>query len=204
MESVWRPCGDALARVAVVVAVPSVFRGPAEKLAAGDYNGHIGLWDVATGRRTATLAEGSIITGVAFSPDGRILAVGDYSGHVGLWDVATGRRTATLAEVGPVASVAFSPDGHALVTGDSLGNISFWNAADGQLFALLAETGSVSDLAFSPDGQVLAIGGVNGNIVLLRQNLMNLTQRFFMHLICGGVRGNMTRAQWAEYAPGQP
>jgi hypothetical protein len=31
VESVWRPCGDALARVAVVVAVPAVFTGPAEK-----------------------------------------------------------------------------------------------------------------------------------------------------------------------------
>ena len=39
--------------------------------AAGDLGGYVGLWNVATGRRTAALAEGSPVYSVAFSPDGQ-------------------------------------------------------------------------------------------------------------------------------------
>ncbi len=173
-------------------------------LAAGDRGGEVGLWDVATGRRTATLAEGGPVYSVAFSPDGHTLAVGDNYVHIGLWEVATGQRTATLTETSGVRSVAFSPDGQTLVTGDYVGNVGIWSAVTRQQSANLAEGSTVASLAFSPHGHVLAIGGMNGNIVLLWQNLTNLTPRFFMHLICGKVRGNMTQAQWAQYAPGQP
>ena len=175
-----------------------------QTLAVGDYGGDVGLWDVATGRRTATLAEGNQVDSVAFSPNGQTLAVGDYGGDVGLWDVATGRRTATLAEGNQVESVAFSPNGLILVTGDLLGNVDIWSTANRRLFADLAEGGDITSLAFSPHGQIIAIGAFNGNVILLWHNTTNLTQRFFAHLICEKVRGNMTHAQWADYAPGQP
>jgi hypothetical protein len=91
------------------------------------------------------------------------------------------------------------------VTGDIFGNVNFWNPDNGQLIASLPETGGgVVGLAFPASGQVLAIGVENGNITLLRQNPAELTQQYFMHLICGKVRGNMTLTQWAEHALGQP
>ena len=82
--------------------------------------------------RTATLAEGSPVISVAFSPDGRTLAVGDFGGHVGLWDTATGRRTAILAQGNPVYSVAFSPDGRTLAAGDTGGHVGLWDTATGR------------------------------------------------------------------------
>jgi hypothetical protein len=172
-------------------------------LAVGDESGHVGLWGVTTARKT-TLAEGSWVTSVAFSPDGRTLAVGDYGGHLGLWDVATRQKAGISAQGAIVESVAFDPDDMTLVTGDSLGNVDIWNAANGQRFANLNEGRAVTSLALSSDGRVLAIGGLTGDVVLLRQNLANLTRGYFMQLVCGKLRGNMTTAQWAEYAPGQP
>jgi len=180
------------------------FNPNSQILAAGDFGGDVGLWDVATGRRTATLAEGSQIESVAFSPNGQTVAVGDFGGDIGLWDTVTGRRTATLEEGNPVFSVAFSPNGPFLVTGDSLGDVDLWNTAYRQRVANLVEGSTIASLAFRPHGQVFAIARLNGNIVLVWQDFTNLTKRFFMHLICGRVRGNMTQAQWAEYAPGQP
>ena len=179
------------------------FSPDGKTLAAGDGGGRVGLWDLATGRRTAALAEGSPVYDVAFSPDGKILAVGDDGGRVGLWDLATGRRTAALAEGSPVRSVAFSPDGKVFVAGDSVGGVGVWNAANWQQFADLTESGAVSSLAFAPHDQVLAIASLNGNIVLLRQNLANLTPPLFTHLICNKVRVEITQAQWEKYAPGQ-
>ena len=171
-------------------------------LVVGDRGGHVGLWDVATGRETATLAEGSAVYALAFSPDGHTLAVGGLGGHVGLWDVAVRQETANLAEANTVQSVAFSPDGM-LVTGDPLGNVGIWNPGDRQRVAILTEGGPVTSLAFSSHYPVLAIGGLDGSIVILRQNLADLTQRQFVQLVCGKVQESMTQAQWADYAPGQ-
>ena len=173
-------------------------------LAAGDDNGHIALWDTAARHKTATLAEGSLVGSVAFGSDGHTLAAGDDNGHITLWDIAAGRKTTTLADGSTVESVAFSSNSPIVVTGDASGNVGMWNANTGQQFARLGESGTVNGLALSPDGQVLAIGGLNGNIVLLRQSLTDLTQPFFTHLICEKVRENITPAQWAQYAPGQP
>ncbi len=135
-----------------------------------DDRGHIGLWDVATGRRIATLAEGSPVGSVAFSPDGHTLAAGDSRGEVGLWDVATGRRiaTLTLAEGSPVYSVAFSPDGHTLAAGDYRGEVGLWDVATGRRIATLtlAEDGPVYSVAFSPDGHTLAAGDYRGEVGL--------------------------------------
>ena len=197
--------GRRIATLAEGSPVQSVAFNPnSQILAAGDFGGDVGLWDVATGRRTATLAEGSQIESVAFSPNGQTVAVGDFGGDIGLWDTVTGRRTATLEEGNPVFSVAFSPNGPFLVTGDSLGDVDLWNTAYRQRVANLVEGSTIASLAFRPHGQVFAIARLNGNIVLVWQDFTNLTKRFFMHLICGRVRGNMTQAQWAEYAPGQP
>ena len=151
--------------------------------------------------KTATLAEGSPVVSVAFSPDGQMLAVWRRR-HVGLWDTATGKKTATLTDGSQVWSVAFSRDGQTLAAGDSMGKVRIWDAADGQQLATLSEVGSVTSLAFSSNGPVLAIGGLNGDVVLLRENLTDLdTSR---QLVCGKVQGNLTRAQWDDYAPGQP
>jgi uncharacterized protein YkuJ len=101
-------------------------------LAVGDSGGYVGLWNMASTRRTATfLYEGNEVNSVTFSPDGRTLAVGDESGDVGLWDTATGKRTATLSEgKGTVVySVAFSPNGQTLAVGDSGDYVSLWDPA---------------------------------------------------------------------------
>ena len=115
-----------------------------QTLAAGDDNGDIGLWDTATGKRTASLTEGSPVYSVAFSPDGQTLAAGDDNGDIGLWDTATGKRTATLAEGSPVGSVAFSPDGQTLAAGDDNGDIGLWDTATGKRTATLAEGSPVT------------------------------------------------------------
>jgi WD40 repeat protein len=174
-------------------------------LAVGDDSGDVSLWDLATGRRTTRLAVTGPVISVAFSPDGRTIAASDENGHVDLWNAATG-RIATLGAASQVHRVAFSPTGETLVTGDVVGNVDIWNASDSQRFATLTEGGdSVTSLAFSSSshGPVLAIGGLNGDVVLLWENLANLTQSYFSQLICGKVQENLTQAQWDEYASGQ-
>jgi WD40 repeat protein len=96
------------------------------------------LWDVATGRNTATfdkLPKWSSI-GLTFSPDGKVLAM-DYKGEHGdikksgtvlLLEVPTGKILAKLeGHKGVVTCVAFSGDGRLLATGSVEGEIKIWS-----------------------------------------------------------------------------
>jgi len=89
----------------------------------------LALWDPASGRRLASLAEPrSVVLGLVFSPDGRILAAGTVGGGVELWDVATRQRQPDIRAQSPaVWALAFSPDGQSLVSGGYDGALRLWD-----------------------------------------------------------------------------
>jgi WD40 repeat protein len=97
------------------------------------------LWTCATGkerpsRKAASTTSlvfhpgASMVTAMAFSPDGGTLATGSESGLVTLWDVKSGKERAALkGHTDTVRSLAFSPDGTVLASGSSDGTIKLWN-----------------------------------------------------------------------------
>ncbi len=163
--------------------VSSVAFSPDGKtLAAANDDGDVYLWDVATARLAATLANPAStgVNAVAFSPNGRTLAAAGANGSVCLWDLADDRITATLTNPASafgfgssVLSVAFSPDGKTLAVGpnerssSSVGGTTYlWNVTDGHLMAGLTDpfndSPGVLSVAFSPRGTLLAAGEGNG------------------------------------------
>jgi WD40 repeat protein len=97
------------------------------------------LWDLAT-RKLITTIRGhtSYITGIAFSPDGKVLATGSNDGTVKLWKVAAARNgyesLVLLKEEGSsFPSLGFSRDGTVLAAGGNKGTwLRSWSLATGK------------------------------------------------------------------------
>lgn len=104
------------------------FSPDGKTLATGGPGGDVRLWDVATGRLKATLANRLIeARDLAFSPDGRSLAV-TADGGVLLWNLAARKPSAILTDDDTgygddeIRELAFSPDGRFLA-GSTTGGV---------------------------------------------------------------------------------
>ena len=151
------------------------------------------------------------MSGVAFSPGGKLLASADYDGTVRLWNPATGQpagaplRAGFGGAQGGVSGVAFSPGGKLLASAGYDGTVRLWNPATGQPAGAPLRVGSggaqggVSGVAFSPGGKLLASADADGTARLWEVSL-------FEHpyaALCADV-GPPTRQDWDQYASDEP
>ena len=110
----------------------------------------------------------SLVTSVAWSPDGATLASAEWDNALRLWDVASRKSKAVLqGHTGHLRIVAFSPDGRFVATGSDDHTVRLWDATAGRSLAqLTVHTEPVFAVAFSPDGRSLATGALDGRMLL--------------------------------------
>ena len=163
----------------VVLAV--AFSSDGRWLVSGTAEGHIRMWDVATGEALTVFAEPTEqknlghISALAFSPDRALLAAGTKS-QLHLWDVRTGHKIFSVSTVHKRGwrihhdypePLVFSPDSAILVNGHSSGTIQLWDAKTGDRIAVLdGHTQQVETLKFSPNGETLVSTAQDGTIFL--------------------------------------
>ncbi|GAA4607301.1 serine/threonine-protein kinase [Actinoallomurus liliacearum] len=187
-HTVTNPWGRPLAKVTAfnrefTATLSAAFSLDGTRLAVGNGDGTISLWDVATGAVAALpyldpVEWNGSLSCVAFDPAGATLATTYDAPAVRLWNPATRTNSATLhtGDGHWVAALAFSPSGGILVTASGNGNpgntssdglLQLWDTSSHGNLATLARTNSdVHSLAFAPDGKTLANLCNDGTITL--------------------------------------
>jgi mono/diheme cytochrome c family protein len=166
--------GSALGAIAFPEGEPlahAVSRSGRLLLAAGGKpvrSGSVVLFDVATGRRLAAVAdEPDAIIAADVSPDEQLVAIGCTSRKVKLYATEDGGlRTTIDKHTDWVTAVAFSPDGRYLVTGDRSGAVHLWDGRTGGVILPLSDhTKSVRALSWRSDSGVVASASEDGRVV---------------------------------------
>jgi WD40 repeat protein len=188
----------------------------AERLAGNPWSSAVKLWDARTGEPRATLpGKFRNVSGVAFSPDGKLLAAGGWIGHperrkaranpeaaVRVWGLATYRELFTLHNHHWGAQMVFSPDNRLLATVDNRGTVRLWDTGTGERKKIYLGMCRACTVAFRPDSQQFATaGGIEGQMGSAPVGEINIWDSVTGTLI-QTFRGHTADAESVAYRPG--
>jgi WD40 repeat protein/serine/threonine protein kinase len=116
------------------------------------YWGRVCTWDVDSGHQLATVdvnpgdaSRTPMVTGAAFSPDGRLVLLGHYDGTVRVYDLSGARDPITLKEPSAAGqsrdtylrSACFTPDGSRVLIGRPANGVELWETGSGKRVAVV-------------------------------------------------------------------
>ena len=139
---------------------------------------------------TLTQPSGSVVNGLAVSPDGKAIATGSTDRGVRLWDWAAGdclycfrnRLGLGAGHRDQVTTVAFSADGSMLYSGSLDGTVKLWTLSHYRLMATLPhQDWGTATLALMPEMQGLVSGGTDGKITVWNLNRRQPTLTLVQH-----------------------
>ena len=139
--------------------------------AVGDSAGSIRLFRLED-RQPCLYLEGhgknlSIVTGLAFSPDGQLLASSSIDSTIKIWNLDTGECLKIFTGKQQwIWAVAFSPDGQTVASGGEDNTITLWNIHTDESRSLAGHHFWIWSLAFHPYKNILASASYDCSIRL--------------------------------------
>ena len=135
----------------------------------GAQSGKVAVFDVATGKRIATLAdEYDVVLSADISSDHQFVAIGTPKRMVKIFSTKDGSLLHRIKKhTDWVTVVRFSPDGKQLASADRNGGIHVWETGSGGIVYTLDEHKvKINALSWRGDGKYLASGAEDGTFVL--------------------------------------
>jgi WD40 repeat protein len=166
---IWRRTGPLkpvreLRTSAERVVTAAAFSNDGQRVALGDGQGLVTVWDLRTGKRPIRLDghENNILS-LEFSRDGTRLVSGSLDHDARVWNLSTGEDR-LLSQNVLVSDASFSPDGRWVVTAGSQ-RVWIWQTRTGTpLFKLRGLEGTVLAATFSPDGSLVRAADTRGSV----------------------------------------
>ena len=138
------------------------FSPDSRRLFSGDGQGMLIMYDVQTGRKLWSYAQGEMVLEVAWSPDGRLVASANHGAGLTVLDASNGRFISQPIKVhdrDSAACVAFSPDSRLCAGGGQAQACWIHDARTGTELAFWhAHEDNAAAISFSPDGQYVLSG----------------------------------------------
>ena len=184
-----------------------VFGSLGQRVAAGNLDNKVMVWDTATGLQAFEPLAGER---AAMSPDGGEVATiyGEAPStfavnRIALWDGASGekiRETSTPIQGTPL-SLEISQQGRTLAFGDSEGRIFLWDLGADQLLGapLTGHVDGVDELAFLPDDKALVSADLNGAVMI-----WDLDESSWRRRACHIANRNLSYGEWVQYVGNSP
>ena len=122
------------------------------------------VWDWRAGKLVRGFSpHNATVSGVAFSPDGRVMATCALArqDNLILWDTKTGAKVLDLrGHEKSIYAMAFSDDGTRLVSGDKDGELIVWDVAKGEVVVRFrADVDKIRGLSFEPGSNLVVATG---------------------------------------------
>ncbi len=150
------------------------FSPDGQTIAAGDHNGSIKIWNVASGIEKITCMDSAKVTSLEFSPDGKFFASG--STKIRIHNVSNGEVVQYWDEPDLVNDIRFSSDGNSIVAALSNGFIVSRNVSTGVLQQSHQLPG-YTKFRFSVNGEFVA-GIKSDKIVVLKMSDNSIIREF--------------------------
>lgn len=128
------------------------------------------LIEISTGREIGSLPHATMISAIAFNPQGTQLAtIVNYD--ITVWDTTSLQKLPFSQDhSGPFWTVAFHPDGTEIATGSRDNTARLYDLNSGALTILKGHGGPVLDVAYNADGSLMATASNDRTIRLWQDN----------------------------------